>query len=146
MRRARVVIGVLLALAVATTATTPPAMAGKPTVKVQKSRFGKILVDGRGYTLYLFTRDPADKSRCYGECASAWPPLIVKGEPTAGDGARESLLGTTGRRGGARQATYRGHPLYYYVGDRRPGQIFCQNVVEFGGRWLIVGPDGRAVR
>jgi hypothetical protein len=42
--------------------------------------------------------------------------------------------------------TYGGHPLYYYAGDRRPGEILCQNVVEFGGTWLVVTPSGRAVR
>jgi predicted lipoprotein with Yx(FWY)xxD motif len=64
----------------------------------------------------------------------------------AGAGLDASKLGTTTRRGGARQVTYAGHPLYYYVGDRKPGQILCQNVVEFGGTWLVVSPAGRAVR
>lgn len=41
--------------------------------------------------------------------------------------------------------TYAGRPLYYYV-DRRPGQILCQDVFEFGGRWLVVRGDGRLVR
>jgi hypothetical protein len=56
------------------------------------------------------------------------------------------LLGTTRRRDGNTQVTYRGHPLYYYVRDRKPGQILCQDVVEFGGTWLVVSPSGRAVR
>jgi len=43
------------------------------------------------------------------------------------------------------QVTYHGHPLYYYVGDRIPGQILCQNVEEFGGHWWVVSPDGRAI-
>jgi predicted lipoprotein with Yx(FWY)xxD motif len=44
------------------------------------------------------------------------------------------------------QATYAGRPLYYYVGDRKPGQILCQNVVEFGGRWLLLRASGDLVR
>jgi Secreted repeat of unknown function len=52
-------------------------------------------------------------------------------------GLHRRKLGTTTRRGGARQVTYAGHPLYYHVGDRKPGQILCQNVVEFGGTWLV---------
>ena len=42
--------------------------------------------------------------------------------------------------------SYAGRPLYYYVNDRRPGQILCQNVAEFGGTWLIVRPSGKLVR
>ena len=53
-------------------------------------------------------------------------------------GAKADLLGTTRRRDGRLQATYAGKPLYYYVGDRRPGQILCQNVREFGGLWLVL--------
>src|SRR5919106_6248379 len=60
----------------------------------------------------------------------------------AGHGLRRSLLSTTRRRDGSRQVTYAGHPLYYYVADRRAGQVLCQNVREFGGDWLVVHPDG----
>lgn len=110
-----------------------------------RSRYGRVLFDGRP-RLYLFTRERSSRSRCYGACATAWPPFLTTGEPRARTGARESLLGTTRRRDGKTQVTYRGHPLYYYVTDRKPGQITCQDVVEFGGTWLVVSPSGRAVR
>jgi predicted lipoprotein with Yx(FWY)xxD motif len=42
--------------------------------------------------------------------------------------------------------TYAGKPLYYYVGDRKPGQVLCQNVPEFGGTWRVVRADGTLVR
>jgi hypothetical protein len=42
--------------------------------------------------------------------------------------------------------TYRGHPLHFYVGDRRRGQVLRQDVVEFGGRWLVVSPSGHPIR
>jgi predicted lipoprotein with Yx(FWY)xxD motif len=58
---------------------------------------------------------------------------------------RSSLLGRTKRRDGRYQVTYKGRPLYYYVSEP-PGQVLCQNVDEFGGLWLVVRPDGRAVR
>jgi predicted lipoprotein with Yx(FWY)xxD motif len=50
------------------------------------------------------------------------------------------------RGGGRLQLTYAGHPVYYYVGDRKPGQILCQNVSEFGGLWLVIRADGTLVR
>ena len=64
----------------------------------------------------------------------------------AGAGAKRSLLGTLRRADGSRQATYAGRPLYYYVGDRKAGQILCQNVSEFGGLWLVVRASGVPVR
>jgi predicted lipoprotein with Yx(FWY)xxD motif len=72
--------------------------------------------------------------------------LFAKGSLRAGAGVRQALIGTTRRRNGRRQVTYNGWPLYYYVSDRRPGQVTCQNVDQFGGLWLVVRPDGRLVR
>jgi predicted lipoprotein with Yx(FWY)xxD motif len=114
------------------------------TVKVVDSQFGRILADRRGQALYLFAREKGKTSKCYGACATAWPPLLTKGRPRARGAARGRLLGTTRRRGGKLQVTYRGHPLYYYKDDA-PGRVLCQNVNEFGGLWLVVRPSGRPV-
>jgi predicted lipoprotein with Yx(FWY)xxD motif len=110
------------------------------------SRFGTILFDGRGFVLYAFTRDGSRRSVCAGACAKAWPPYIVKRRPTAGTGVTAPSIGTIRRKDGRLQATYQGRPLYYYVGDRQPRQILCQNVSEFGGLWLVVRPNGTVVR
>jgi predicted lipoprotein with Yx(FWY)xxD motif len=122
-------------------------MAARPdAIGVRSTAYGRIIVDGGGYALYAFTKDGRGASRCYGACAQAWPPLIVPRQPRATRGARSSLVGTTRRSDGRLQATYRGRPLYYYVADRRPGEVLCQNVVEFGGRWLVLRANGRVVR
>jgi predicted lipoprotein with Yx(FWY)xxD motif len=142
MRRAVLICVLLVAVAALLPAT---AVAAAPTVAVHSSRYGRIITDGHGRTLYLFTREHSARSRCYGACANAWPPLVAHGPLAAGRGARHSLLGTTRRRDGSRQVTYRGHPLYYYVGESRAGQILCQNVTEFGGTWLVVSPGGAAI-
>ena len=115
-------------------------------VTARISDYGRILFDGRGFALYAFTRDRAGRSACSGSCAKAWPPFIVTRRLHADGGARGSLLGTTHRRDGQLQATYAGKPLYFYVGDRKPGQVLCQNVREFGGLWLVVRPSGALVR
>ena len=124
-----------------------PASAAAPrdSVTVGRSAYGRILFDGHGRALYLFTRERSAAPRCYGACAKAWPPFLTKGRPSAGHGARSGLVGTTRRRDGTTQVTYRGHPLYYYVGDRRPGQVLCQGVKEFGGTWYVLSAGGRAV-
>src|SRR5512144_1083117 len=132
-------VALVLALAV-------PAAAGTPaTLKAGSSSYGKVLHDGRGFVLYGFTRDHG-RSHCYGACAKAWPPYFAPKRLLAGAGLERALLGTVKRRSGRRQVTYAGRPLYYYVGDRRPGQILCQDVFEYGGRWLIVRPTGKLVR
>ncbi len=132
-----------LALAVGSAAR--PAATG-PALVVAKSRFGPILFDGRGYVLYSFTHDPRGRTTCYGACAKAWPPYVVKARPAATKGARASLVGRTRRRDGRLQATYAGRPLYYYRGDDAPGVIRCQSASEFGGLWLVLRGTGKPVR
>jgi predicted lipoprotein with Yx(FWY)xxD motif len=114
------------------------------TVKVISSQFGRVIADKRGEAFYLFDKETSRRSRCYGECAVAWPPVLTKGKPRAGKGADPKLLGTTKRRNGKLQVTYSGHPLYFYKDDE-PGRILCHNVDEFGGLWLVVNPRGEAV-
>ena len=124
------------------------AEAKRPTLKKGSSPYGTMLFDGRGFALYAFTRDlrGSGTSTCRGACAIAWPPYIVRGELRAGRGVREGKLGTIRRPDGRRQLTYNGWPLYYYVDDNRPGQVLCQDVLEFGGLWLVVRPNGTLVR
>ena len=110
-------------------------------IKAIDSQFGTIVGDGRGQAVYVFDREESEESECYGDCARAWPPVLTKGRPIAGKGVRKRRLGTTRRRNGKRQVTYNGRPLYYYVDDA-PGRVLCHNVLEFGGLWLVVRPNG----
>lgn len=139
---------VLAAVALAAPAPAEASVAPPgATVKVSKTQYGRILVDGRGFALYAFTRDGRGPSRCHGDCAAAWPPLLTTSKRVAARRpARRSLVGTVRRDDGTLQVTYRGRPLYFYVGDRSPGQVLCQDVVEFGGTWLVVRASGRLVR
>ena len=144
-----VVVLLVLAGAAVFARATPAAAttaSARTSVAVRKSNYGQILFDGRGYALYAFTSDPRGRATCYGACAKAWPPFIVKGRPAAGLRAKASLLGVTRRRDGRLQATYAGRPLYYYVGDTKPGIVLCQNVKEYGGLWLVLRGSGALVR
>jgi predicted lipoprotein with Yx(FWY)xxD motif len=126
------------------------APAAKPNgrkVGLRRTGYGKILVDGNGRALYLFTREkPGGKPRCYGACAGAWPPYLSRSLPRAGAKIAQGRLGTVKRSDGRTQATYNGHPLYHYVGDRQPGQVLCQAVLEYGGYWYVVNRAGDAVK
>jgi len=131
--------------AAAGAATTATASGKGPKLKVTDSDYGRILADGRGRALYLFTADHGKGSACSGDCASAWPPYIVKSKPAAIGDAKAGLAGTTRRDDGRLQATYAGHPLYYYEGDHSPGEVNCQAAYEFGGYWYVVRSTGKAV-
>ena len=116
-----------------------------PTVNVRSTSLGKILVDSKGRTLYLFEKDTGPKSTCSGACASAWPPFRTSGKPKAGSGVTTSLLGTTARSDGNDEVTYNGHPLYYYAGDQKPGDTNGQNLDQFGAEWYVLSPAGTKV-
>ncbi len=118
---------------------------GGANVNLAKSKFGRILVDGKGITLYDFVKDKGTTSVCYGACAALWPPLFTKGKPVAGPGVRASLLGTTKRKDGKLEVTYGGHPLYYFVSDRKPGQTTGQGVNQFGGPWWVISAAGKEI-
>jgi predicted lipoprotein with Yx(FWY)xxD motif len=123
---------------------TQPARARPAGTRLQArgSEFGRMLFDSRRQAVYIFENDPKGRSVCHGECARAWPPVITDGPPVAGRGIRRSLLGTIRRRGGKRQVTYAGKPLYYYAHEGR-GEVRCHNVNLNGGFWWVVGPNGK---
>jgi predicted lipoprotein with Yx(FWY)xxD motif len=122
-------------------ADAPAARRRGPLVKLRDSQLGPVLFDGRDRALYLFTRDRGKTSRCYGNCAVAWPPFYAKGRPRAAKGVDAALLGTTMRRNGRRQVTYKGQPLYFYVSDPK-GQVLCNDIAEFGGTWFALTAEG----
>lgn len=114
-------------------------------VAVASSALGRVLVDGRGRTLYLFAKDKHGKSACAGKCAGFWPPLFTSGKPLASAGAKASLLGTAKRADGRLQVTYNHHPLYTFVKDTRKGQTNGEEVNAFGAEWYAVSPAGAKV-
>jgi predicted lipoprotein with Yx(FWY)xxD motif len=121
------------------------AAARTSTISLRKTAVGKVLVAANGRTLYLFTADKSGKSKCYGQCAAFWPPLIA-GKPSVGAGLKASKLGTTKRRNGKLQVTYAGHPLYFFAEDKKAGQIKGQGFVHFGGSWWVVSAAGMSIK
>jgi predicted lipoprotein with Yx(FWY)xxD motif len=140
-------IGALAALAAAALISTGLAglSGSSATVRVSQSKLGRILVDGRGRSLYLFEKDRRGKSSCNGACATAWPPLLASGKPRAGAGVKASLLGRTKRKDGRWQVTYNRHPLYTFVKDTKKGQTKGEGIDAFGAEWYLVSPSGAKV-
>lgn len=105
-------------------------------------KLGMVLVDSNGMTLYDFHKDKGTTSSCYGPCAESWPPMLTEGEPTVGNGASSSKLGTTERKDGTTQVTYAGHPLYTFVEDKKPGEANGNDVKAFGASWYALKGNG----
>ena len=133
----------------AETATVVVPVTGGATVEISESTdFGPILVNGEGMSLYAFMGDTqnSDTSACTGDCAIEWPPLTTDGQPVAGEGVDETLLGTISRDDGATQVTYNGWPLYLYEEDAAPGDTNGQGVEDEFGLWFLVSPAGEPIQ
>lgn len=113
------------------------------------SGLGTILVDGKGYSLYLYEPDhQSGKSTCYGTCAVEWVPLTVPSGstlPIAGSGVTPSKLSTTRRTDGTTEVTYNGWPLYTWAQDTSPGEATGQALNNNGGLWYVLDPTGNAI-
>jgi predicted lipoprotein with Yx(FWY)xxD motif len=126
----------LLGVAVVSAGGSPVAAADVgSTLKTVKIGGVDVLANADGLTLYWFAPDTSTSSKCFGSCAIYWPP--VSGSPAAGPGVT-GKLGTIKRPGGGLQATYDGHPLYTYIGDRGPGQANGNDLDLNGGFWYDI--------
>ena len=140
----------VLAVAAAVTGCGGAASASAPAYEVQAGNvpgLGAIVVDGKGFTLYMYAPDHQGASRCTGFCAQQWPPLVLpKGvdQPLAGPGVKATLLGVVRRANGQLQETYHGWPLYLWQGDFAPGQATGQ--ADAMGLWYAVSVTGAVDR
>jgi predicted lipoprotein with Yx(FWY)xxD motif len=134
------------AIAATVVATHAQAATSKAQVKTATSPLGKILVDARGRTLYMFAVDKGGKSACYGECAKFWPPLLTSAMHPVGANVKPALLGTTVRKDGKLQVTYNHRPLYLFLKDTRAGQMNGQGLNASGGLWWVMSPTGAVVK
>jgi predicted lipoprotein with Yx(FWY)xxD motif len=126
-------------------ATATPASSSGKTVTLASASVGKILVGPNGRTLYLFEKDKGPTSQCKGDCPNDWPPLTTTGTPSAGTGINAAMLGTGKLADGKTVVTYNNHPLYYFAGDTKAGQMTGQGLDRFGAEWYVVGPNGSKV-
>jgi predicted lipoprotein with Yx(FWY)xxD motif len=127
-------------------AGTPPGSSGpSATIAVRSTTLGQILVDGGGRTLYLFEGDSGTASSCYSACAGVWPPATATGTPVAGAGVHQSLLAAVARKDGSMELVYNGHPLYYFISDKQPGDTTGQALSSFGADWYVLSPAGTKI-
>lgn len=133
------------------TPTLSVPVTGGATVMISESaEYGSILVNGEGMSLYVFMADTQNSgaSTCNADdgCSTEWPALASEGQPVAGEGVDEAMLGTITRDDGTMQVTYNGWPLYQFHEDSAPGDVNGQGLEEFGGLWYLVSPTGEAIQ
>lgn len=153
------VLGATLLLAAcgsSSTTSTAASAAGQPTASTTRSRSAAavvkaasnstlgttVLVDSQGLTLYHLSGEMNGKWICTSTaCVHAWHPLT----PAAGAalGAGISSLGTIKRPDGTTQVTYKGAPLYTFVGDTKPGEAKGQGIKDVGV-WTAVTTSSAA--
>ncbi|MCO8271021.1 hypothetical protein M1L60_10490 [Actinoplanes sp. TRM 88003] len=126
---------------------TPPKSrtAGSKTVELnttENEQIGTYVTDGAGRTLYRFDNDTnkPPKTNCKGDCATAWPPLLVRSPGKIfPDGIDPQIVGFVERGDGTCQVTINGWPVYYFVADAKAGDLNGQGL---NGKWFAIKPDG----
>ncbi|MCC6831683.1 MAG: hypothetical protein IT200_10100 [Thermoleophilia bacterium] len=143
MRTRRLLGGTMtIALALGAMGAPPISAQGEaPALGAQTDDLGTYLVDGKGMTLYFFTRDVfSGTTMCAGPCAEAWPPMtIAEGQAVATGEGVDGVIGAITRADGTMQVTYDGRPLYTWASDIAPGDTTGQGV---GGAWFVALADG----
>lgn len=113
-------------------------------LKTASSSAGNIVVDGKGMSVYYYTKDVKDsgKSNCIGDCLVAWPPVITTNDTPKVEGVT-GKVGTITTADGKKQVTVEGMPVYLWEKDKDPGDITGQGV---GNVWYLVAPDGKMIK
>jgi len=113
------------------------ALADHHVIKLsEKDGVGKFLTDSKGMTLYIFKKDSPGKSACAGPCVEKWP-LYFREKVAVPKGLNEGDFGTITREDAKKQTTYKGSPLYYFAGDKAPGDVLGQGLLN---AWYAVNP------
>jgi predicted lipoprotein with Yx(FWY)xxD motif len=112
-------------------------------LKVADSKVGQIVVDGKGMSVYYYTKDTKDSgtSACTGGCLAAWPPVTTTSATPSVEGVTGNL-GTITTPDGKKQVTINGMPIYYYAKDKAAGDITGQGVNSV---WYLVAPSGEMI-
>jgi predicted lipoprotein with Yx(FWY)xxD motif len=131
--------------AAASEAASPAA--GGVSIALADSALGKIVVDGAGKTLYMFTpdEDAGGKPTCTADCATNWPALKADDAAavSAGTGLDQTKVSVVDRTDGGKQVKYGEYPLYYFAADTAAGQTNGQGKA---GKWYVVGADGEPIK
>jgi predicted lipoprotein with Yx(FWY)xxD motif len=116
------------------------------SLDVKIGPYGPYIVDAVGRSLYAFSGDAGGQTGCTANCATVWPPVVVKKLPSVKNASIDaSKLSMIDRADGTHQLTYAERPLYYAESDLEPGNTWGHYAMGFGGQFTLVAPDGKPV-
>ncbi len=139
------IVALVVAVSSGIANTTTRLPAGGAALSVEQTPLGKTLVGANGRTLYLFEADKPNVSRLSRAGFAVWPAFTAPSKPHAIGGVNAAHVSTIAGPHGTRQVTYYGHPLYYFVGDKKAGSTSGQGLNEFGALWYVLSARGSAV-
>ena len=98
----------------------------------------EVLTSNTGMTMYTYDRDVAgsNTSACTGTCAGVWTPVSI-------EDASGPSYGSISREDGRQQLTYDGKPVYYYVKDQKPGDIYGDDI---DGVWHVISKRAKRTK
>jgi len=115
-----------------------PLMTAKPSMTqngvymmIPSKTAGTILTDSKGMTLYTYAKDTNGVSNCAAACLKAWPAYVAPSKT----GTLPANISVIKRSDGTAQYAWKEMPLYYYVGDKKTGDV---NGNGIGGVWSVV--------
>jgi predicted lipoprotein with Yx(FWY)xxD motif len=128
-------------------AHTPASASGASTggaLATAKTSLGTIVVNGKGRSVYLYTKDTANSgmSTCYGQCAAVWPAVTTTSAKPSVTGV-SGTIGTIKRTDGTMQVTLNGWPLYTFADDTAAGQTSGQGLMN---SWYVLSPSGTEIK
>lgn len=109
----------------------------KRVLLANNATFGNILTDSQGKSLYFFSKDTKNTSECSGGCVTNWP-IFYDANITVAAGLDINDFSTITRADNAKQTTYKGWPLYYFINDTNAGDT---NGDKKNNVWYIAKPD-----
>jgi predicted lipoprotein with Yx(FWY)xxD motif len=101
------------------------------------AKFGAVLTDSTGRTLYMFSSDEAGTANCTGACETTWP-VYYSANASTDLNVKATEVGIITRTDGKKQTTFKGYPLYFYKDDLAIGEIKGDGVA---GIWFVAKPD-----
>ncbi len=125
---------------------TATVMAASQPVHTASTTAGKVLVDAKGKTIYIFAADSPGKSTCIDACAQAWPPVLATSKTLGHSADVKAKLSVITRSDGKTQLAVNGMPAYTFSGDSAAGQAHGQGMNASGGLWWVVAPSGSAMK
>jgi predicted lipoprotein with Yx(FWY)xxD motif len=118
-------------IALLVTATAASAASKRVAEKAENQSLGEIVLTNlRGHTLYSLSAEKHGRFICANPgCLASWRPLLI---PRGVKPKGPVPLGTIKRPNGKFQVTYKGLPLYRFVGDAKAGEANGEGFKDVG--------------